>query len=65
MTSNDELKVIDIENGAFNFFGYIIRVGDFDFDNILLDKKSYEKSYENICTKHFAQNIYGCKTIAY
>ena len=39
MTSNDELKVIDIENGAFNFFGYIIRVGDFDFDNILLDKK--------------------------
>ena len=53
MTSNDELKVIDIENGAFNFFGYIIRVGDFDFDNILLDKNHMKISVQNILHKTF------------
>ena len=56
MTSNDELKVIDIENGAFNFFGYIIRVGDFDFDNILLlnHMKNHMKiSVQNILHKTF------------
>ena len=27
-----------------------MRVGDFDFDNILLDEKFYENSFENILT---------------
>ena len=31
-----------------------MRVGEFDFDNILLDEKSYEKSYENILIYDFS-----------
>ena len=37
MESNDELKEIDRKNYTCYYFDNIIRVGDFDFDNILLE----------------------------
>ena len=48
MESNDKLKEIDIKNRTCYYFDDIMKVGKFDFDNILLDKKSYKNSYENI-----------------
>ena len=43
-----------------------MRVGDFGFDNILLEEKSYENSYENIMIYDIlCKTFYGCKTIAY
>ena len=48
MVSNDELKEIDIKSCICYFLDDIIRIEDFGFDYILLDKKSYENilSYE-------------------
>ena len=42
MASKNELKKIDIKNWACYYFNDIIKIKDIDFDNILLDKKSYE-----------------------
>ena len=43
-----------------------MRVGDFDFDNILLAKKSYESSYENFWIyKILYKTFMGPKNIAY
>ena len=44
-----------------------MRVGDFNFDNILLNRKPFENSYENILIYlwHFIRNFYGCKSIMY
>ena len=39
MESNDELKEIGIKNRTRYYFDDVIRVGDFDFDNILSDEK--------------------------
>ena len=47
MKRKDELKEIHIKNCTCYYFGDIMRVVGIDFDNILLDKKSY-KTYENI-----------------
>ena len=35
------MKEIYIENHTCYYFGDIIKIEDFDFDNILLDEKSY------------------------
>ena len=58
MESNDELKEIDIKNRRCYCFYGIIKIEDFDFDNILLEEKSYENilfyyiSYKTlICSK--------------
>ena len=48
MKSNDKLKEIDIKNCMCYYLDDIMIGRDFDFDNILLDVKSYENSYENI-----------------
>ena len=48
MESNNELIEIDIKNRTCYYFNDIIRVRDFDCNNNLLDKKSYENSYKNI-----------------
>ena len=42
MESYDELKEIDIKNCTYYYFDDIIKIEDFDFDNILLDEKSYK-----------------------
>ena len=43
---NNELKRVSIKNRMCYYFDDIIKFEDFDFDIILLAKKSYE----NICT---------------
>ena len=48
MENNNELNEINIKNGTCYYFDDIMRVGDFGFCNILLDKKFYENSFENI-----------------
>ena len=42
MESNDGLKEINIENCTCYYFDDIIKIEDFDFDNILLDEKSHK-----------------------
>ena len=42
MDSNDELKEIDINNSTCYYSGGIFKIEDFNLDNMLLDKKSYE-----------------------
>ena len=39
---NNELKKVSVKNRACYYFDDIIKIEDFDFDNILLDGKSYE-----------------------
>ena len=57
MVSNDELKEIDMKNCTRYYFGNIIKIEGFDFDNILVDEKSYENilvhdiSYEALIGK--------------
>ena len=41
MESNDELKEIDIKNRTCYYFDHIIKIEDFDLDNILIDEKCY------------------------
>ena len=41
MESNDELKEIDIKNRTCYYFDHIIKIEDFDLNNILIDEKSY------------------------
>ena len=42
MESNDKLKEIDIKYRACYYFDDIIKIEDFDLNNILIDEKSYE-----------------------
>ena len=42
MESNEKLKEINIKNGMYYYFDDIIKTEDFDFDNILIDGKSYK-----------------------
>ena len=42
MESNEKLKEINIKNGMYYYFDGIIKTEDFDFDNILIDRKSYK-----------------------
>ena len=38
----NELKKDGIKNRTFYYYDDLIKIEDFDFDNILLDEKSYE-----------------------
>ena len=40
MDSKDELKEISIKNRTCYYFDDIIKIEDFDLDNILIDEKS-------------------------
>ena len=54
MDSNDELTEIDIENRACYYFHDVIKIEDFDINNILIDEKPYKNilvyniSYKNL-----------------
>ena len=48
MVSKSELKEIDIKSGMCYYFDEIIWDLDIEFENILLDGKSYKNIYENI-----------------
>ena len=66
MESNYELKEIDIKNRTCYYFDDIMRVGYFDSDNVLLDKKSYEDSFENIFIYDISYETFmGAKPIIY
>ena len=43
MESNDKLKEIDIKNRTCYYFDDIIKMEDFDLNNMLIDKKSLKK----------------------
>ena len=53
MNNNDKLKKIDIKNHTCYYFGGIIKIEDFNLDNILID----EKSFENILVFNISQKI--------
>ena len=42
MEKNDELKETDTKNCTYFHFTDIIKIDNFDFDNVLLDEKAYE-----------------------
>ena len=44
MISNDKLKEIDIKNCKCYYFDDIIKIEDFDLDNILIDKTFLQES---------------------
>ena len=54
MESNGEFKEADIKNGKWCYFNEIIKIENFDFDNILIDEKPYKNilvydiSYKNL-----------------
>ena len=43
MEIKNELKEIDVRKSACHYFDHIMRVMEIDFNNILLDEKSYKK----------------------
>ena len=45
MENYDELKDIDIKYRTCYYFDDIIKIEDFNFDNILIDEKSYENIF--------------------
>ena len=59
MSSNNELKEFGFESCTFYYFDDIMRVVDINFDNNLLDEKSYQNSYENILIYDNLQNFSG------
>ena len=42
MERKDKLKEIYLKNRTCYYFGDIIKIEDFDLDNILIDEKSHE-----------------------
>ena len=42
MESNDQLIQIDIKNRTYYYFTDLIRIEEFNLDNILIDENSYE-----------------------
>ena len=52
MESNDELKEINIKDHKCYYFNDIIKIKDFNLDNILIDEKSQENTlFYNILYK--------------
>ena len=39
------MKKVSIKNPTCYYFDVIIKIEDFDFDNLLLDEKSYENTF--------------------
>ena len=60
MESNDELKEIYFQNCTCYYFEDIITIEDFDFNNFLID----EKSYENILLYNISyKSLIGAKPL--
>ena len=58
---NNELKKVCIKNCTCYYFDDIIKIKDFDFDDILLDKKSFE----NILIFDISHKIWLMQKIKY
>ena len=62
--SNDELKEVYIKNRMCYYFDDKTRIEDFGLDNVLLDEKIYEKSYEKISIYEIlCKNFMGAKLL--
>ena len=62
--SKDKLKEIDTENLTCYCFDDVMRVGNINFDNILLDEKSRENSNQYILTYNISYKTFmGVKTL--
>ena len=48
---NNEIKIVCIKNRTCYYFDDIIKLEDFDLDNILIDEKSHENILlvQNLC----------------
>ena len=65
MESKNELNETYINILKCYYFDDIMRIRDINFDNILLDQKSY-KTYESISIFEISNKTFmGAKTIAY
>ena len=42
ISSNHELEEVDIRNITYYYFDVTIKIEDFNLDNIVIDKNSYE-----------------------
>ena len=58
MESNDKLKEIDVRNCTYYYSDVIIKVEDFDLENILIYEKPYEKKNYNIPYKNLIATKY-------
>ena len=56
MESNDKFLKIKIKNRTCYYFDDIIKIGDFDLDNNLIDKKLYE----NILVYNISYKKFDC-----
>ena len=66
MESKDKLKESNIKNRTCYYFDDIMRVIDIDFNNILLDEKSYEKILKKTLVYDISYKTFmGKKTIAH
>ena len=45
MENKDELKEIDIKNCVCYYFYDVVKIQDFDLDNILIDMKNHMKIF--------------------
>ena len=54
---NNQFKLVCIKNSTCYYFDDIIKLENFDLDNILIGEKPYEKIliYEILCRPHFTQ----------
>ena len=60
MESNDQLREVNIKNCTFYSFDDIIRIKDFDINNILID----EKPFENILAYNISyKSLIDCKPL--
>ena len=66
MESKDKLKESNIKNRTCYYFDDIMRVIDIDFNNILLDEKSYEIILKKTLVYDISYKTFmGKKNIAY
>ena len=60
MESKEKLKEIDFKNRTCYYFD-IMRVTNFDLNNILLEEKSYKETFENILVYDISYKIFMSK----
>ena len=64
MEKDNELKKVGIKNRTCYYFDHIVKIEDFDFDNILLDEKLseniliYDASYKTLIDAIFGRIMY-------
>ena len=65
MESNDKLNEIDIKSRTCYYFGDLIKIDDFDFNDILIDEKSHENILVFIISYKHLLNLCVLNSIKY